>query len=100
MTNNEKIARWAGWKRNRFDYRTPDYENSDAAAITLLPVVAEKGYYIDLITILNHKKNKWRCTISKNNTIISITSNLTISATITQAVMTLIESEESNVATN
>ena len=89
MTNNEIIARWAGWKRNRFDYRTPDYENSDAAAITLLPVLVEKKLNVELTSGTG---GWWARLWDRDLCIVNTVLHPTISAAITSAVLALIES--------
>ena len=58
MTDNEKLARWQGWKNDTTlgwcrpicgdswftEVETPDCLNNDAAAMSLLDTLVEKGY--------------------------------------------------------
>lgn len=58
MTDNEKLAMWQGWKNDTTlgwcrpicgdswftEVETPDYLNDDAAAMSLLGTLVEKGY--------------------------------------------------------
>lgn len=47
MTDNEKLARWQGWEEYHSDINkhVPDYLNDDAAAMSLLDTLVEKGFY-------------------------------------------------------
>lgn len=63
MTDNEKIARWQGWELDdsdemchiwmtpdhRMKLRVPDYLNDDAAIMSLLDTLVEKGYTYQLL---------------------------------------------------
>lgn len=46
MTDNEKLARWQGWEEYHSDINkhVPDYLNDDAAAMSLLDTMVEKGH--------------------------------------------------------
>jgi hypothetical protein len=69
VTDNEKIARWAGWKDHEMFHglqppftspmplSVPAYINDPVACFGLLDVLVEKGYEI----YLEHCGSKWRC---------------------------------------
>lgn len=112
MTNNEKIARWAGTKcicnltyKYHEDYCAlhvvPDYENSDAAAVTLLPVLAEKGYWFDMHMATRNTQvqvniHHYYCEDARLDKCAAIAMKPSISAAISSAILQLIESEASN----
>lgn len=105
MTNNEKIALWVGLDTHTCDphsfhcedcfrgsSQTPDYENSDAAAVTLLSVLVEKGYDY----LIDGDADRIEVEIFCADSRVVLVSNLSISAAITSAILQLIESEASN----
>lgn len=115
MTNNAKIARWLGHdtkvcfygeqqaiflrniKTPKDDWQeVPDYENSDASAITLLPVLVEKGYKPELAWVTFVTPNCWEFIVHsptcREKDRVRVKAP-TISAAITQAILKLIESE-------
>lgn len=65
MTDNGKIARWQGVYPNPPKYRDeadndaqcPDYLNDDAAAMSLLDTLVEKGFDVSL----EHDNDGWIC---------------------------------------
>jgi hypothetical protein len=109
MTDNKKIAEWLGYKvvagsvflfeEDRGWYRhgaLPDFENSNAAAIELLPVLVEKGYMVNLMCI-PATCHQYCCGIMESSEEpapeIERTGE-TISAAITSAIIALIEKGE------
>ena len=69
MTDNEKLARWQGWEEYHSDINkhVPDYLNDDAAAMSLLDTLVEKGYCP--LLALNGTTNLWQCSIDEFSTI-------------------------------
>lgn len=74
MTDNERLARWQGWKCISGDWvapsgrcenlgMTPNYLNDDVAAMSLLDTLPEKGYCP--LLGLNGTTNLWQCEIDK-----------------------------------
>lgn len=107
MTNNEKIARWIGhyvtptgyiMNDGEVGYPLPYYENSDAAAVTLLSVLVGKGYDI----ALEHDSNGWILSYIKDTSgVIGVIYKdggyyPTLSQAITYAILQLIEGEANN----
>lgn len=116
MTDNEKLARWQGKEWHDFYYidggwfcetcktggseddpyqayhdTNPDYLNDDAAAMSLLDTLVEKGYRVCLETF----NGGWRLLYTKlSNSPSSVwdyEKGFSISAAITSAVLALIE---------
>ena len=64
MTDNEKLARWQGpafgEPPNEY-YEMPDYLNDDAAAMSLLDTLVEKGYGVRIFydDITPDIENRW-----------------------------------------
>jgi len=65
MTDNEKLARWQGWEEYHSDINkhVPDYLNDDAAAMSLLDTLVEKGYVPQLA--YNGTTLLWQCAIDE-----------------------------------
>ena len=78
MTDNEILARWQGWSQvigipdhqqarwstGRGKMRIlPDYLNNDAAAMSLLDTLVEKGYAVDMAS----RGHKWDIGIARND---------------------------------
>ena len=78
MNDNKILARWQGWELDdsdetchgwitpdhRFKLETPDYLNDDAAAMSLLDTVANKGYKVQLVSNLQCEFVTWDCFIT------------------------------------
>jgi hypothetical protein len=121
MTNNERIACWVGYKQHpqvptrwykgnparlgvQNTFELPDYETSDAVAVTLLNVLVERGYCP--LVGLNGTTKLWQCSISRfyMHHKIELTELIidseegysTIPAAITSAILQLIEGEPSD----
>ncbi len=72
MTDSEKLARWQGWKvqpRGKVTPPIPDYLNDDAAAMSLLDTLVEKGLGIQLYNTAYEMtglyKSRWCCKLTK-----------------------------------
>lgn len=109
MTNNEKIARWTGLLSEKtstgfvnyyiliggykhYQSGLPDYENSDAAAMTLLPVLVEKGYHPQVAWSNFH--SMWEVHYHHTNFMDDCHGrDKSLSKAITTAILQLIESE-------
>ena len=66
MTDNEKLARWQGWKvqpRGKVTPPIPDYLNDDTAAMSLLDTLVGKKYDI----FMDNASAAWSCEIYPNN---------------------------------
>ena len=96
MTSNEKIQLWHTGNKYPIGYGCPDYGNSDAAAVTLLNVLVEKGYTAQLGCTGD---DRW-CCIGKYNdgpdSRLVEKHRSTIASAVTSAILALIESEASN----
>lgn len=105
MTNNEKLARWQGWNREKnhshwwrtpaFELvcRYPDYLNDDAAAMSLLDTLVEKGYLPELV-YLNCKH--WQCEVWKGNYLHAVSKEPTRREAVVAACLELIEKENTD----
>ena len=100
---NKKIAEWLGFRvtngstflfeEERGWYRSgalPNYCQSDADAISLLPVLVKKGY---LPRLVYYQGLGWQCEISTEYTFLIQGRSNTIASAISSAVLQLIESE-------
>ena len=70
MTDNEILARWQGPMFGEPPdeyYELPNYLNDDAAAMSLLDTLVEKGYCP--LLALNGTTNLWQCSIDEFSTI-------------------------------
>ena len=75
MTDNERLARWQGWKCISGDWvapsgrcenlgMTPNYPNDDAAAMSLLDTLVEKGYDVRVQSFLEDlPSERWQCSL-------------------------------------
>ena len=107
--DNIKIAKWLGWKSDRgmlFHYLDkdgnsvglPNFKTNNSDAITLLPILVERGYWVTLETVIrtiNHKAEvMWNCKIETDFGEMQLDSYASaISNSITSAVLELIEKE-------
>lgn len=88
MTDNEKIARWAGlgnWL---------DFKNKDQDAVLLLPILASKRYAFQLHGWLKYQLDIYVIDENGNKTCVhedDETLYTTISAAITAAILQLID---------
>ena len=94
MTDNEKLARWQEWEEYHSDMNkhVPDYLNDDAAAMSLLDTLVEKGYDITLMTTRLHP-TLWMCRVF-NSSIMIDRQKPTRRAAICTAVLKLIGKED------
>lgn len=83
---NVNIAEWLGWKYSDKGY-IPDFYDSDADAITLLPVLAGKGWDVDLL----NDGGKWLFIAGEMT---EYAEGETISQAICAAILELIEKGE------
>jgi hypothetical protein len=101
MTTNEKVARWLGWYQipsssfwRRPDGNVvilPDFEGDNTEAITLMPVLVEKGY--EGVTLSNYKNFGWMLHTNLVPEWLLVDCKPTISQAITSAVILLIDKE-------
>ena len=102
---DRKIAEWLGWvNRNQHGnpcwyrgneflcYYLPNWIGDDAKAVALLPVLVEKGFWVEL---KHYKSHAWRldCGIYGEHTSFGPCAS-TISAAITTAILALIDAEK------
>jgi hypothetical protein len=92
--DDKKIAEWLGWEEDISQgiAGCPHYTTSDADAITLLPVLVERGYDWSLRTI-GYAPPNTECCIYKDDIEIVILQP-TISKAITSAILELMVKEE------
>ena len=83
MTDNEILARWQGWKTTKDGRQTIsiplDYPNDDAAAMSLLDTLVEKGM-MPVLRIVDTNTRLWRVAIYDNycdNQLVEITGKQT-----------------------
>lgn len=118
MEINKKIAKWLGWcfvdapvphfrKLEGVDIHVrpidmmPDYEHSDSDAVTLLPILVERGYYPALCYhesgdykgnwVMDFGTDEYQEGISE-----IVCAEPTIAAAITSAIIQLIDREANN----
>ena len=102
MTDNEKLLLWQGWKNHTTlgwcrppgkdglwfaEITVPDYPNNDAAAMSLLDTLVEKGYEYNLCG--NTRKVDLR--IYKDDVGVCMSIKPTRRAAVVAAVLELIE---------
>ena len=67
MTDNEKLARWQGWKvqpRGKVTPHIPDYRNDATACDSLLDTLVEKGFDVRLQSFLEDlASDRWQCSL-------------------------------------
>lgn len=101
MTDNERLARWQGWKCISGDWvapsgrcenlgMTPNYLNDDAAAMSLLDTLVEKGFEYNLCC--NTRSVDFR--IYQDDAGFSISIKPTRRAAVVAAVLELIGKED------
>lgn len=103
QNDNAKIIKWLGWRRVkgfRHVWRlpngeqrglTPDFVSCDSDAITILPVLVEKGYFVHM----DHQGNHWWfATRDSNPEVLRLFESTapTIAQAITKTLIQLIES--------
>lgn len=79
MTDSEILAMWQGWKNDTTlgwcrpignsgswfaEVDVPDYLNDDAAAMSLLDTLAERGYKVQLVSSLLAEFVTWDCFVT------------------------------------
>jgi len=114
MNDNQKIAEWLGWKTNSYgyfnppdlhpmmnalhNYEVPNYKTSNADAISLLPVLVERGWNVCLRNVDIPERTKWEFGAYKEDSeyleIESLQLKPTIAQAISSAVLELIEKEK------
>ena len=101
MTDNEKLARWQGWEEYHSDINkhVPDYLNDDAAAMSLLDTLVEKGFGIQLYNTAYEMaglyKSRWCCKLTKGADVVVYPNPYpTRREAVVAAVLELIEKED------